>query len=191
MAVVAVIGASADRTEFGNKALRAFREHGDTVMPINPPRVGGRGRARVRERARLSGTDRRSHASTCRRTIGVRVMDEIAKKGIKIVWLNPGADGDEVIARAKRFGLTTRVACSIIAIGDSPSRDPDCGFSPADPCAYITDAGHAGGAVVPREIERLIRESGAEVAVVFRPIDAPPGSRRPSTNRRGFTRPRR
>ena len=40
---VAVIGASSDRRKFGNKALRAFRDRGDTVIPINPkePEVEG------------------------------------------------------------------------------------------------------------------------------------------------------
>ena len=33
---VAVVGASSDRRKFGNKALRAFREEGHTVIPINP-----------------------------------------------------------------------------------------------------------------------------------------------------------
>ena len=36
MPTVAVIGASADRRKFGNKALRAFRHRGYTVVPINP-----------------------------------------------------------------------------------------------------------------------------------------------------------
>ena len=34
--VVAVIGASTDRAKFGNKAVRAFLNHGDQVVPINP-----------------------------------------------------------------------------------------------------------------------------------------------------------
>ncbi len=34
--VVAVVGASSDRRKFGNRALRAFRQQGYTVVPINP-----------------------------------------------------------------------------------------------------------------------------------------------------------
>ena len=51
---------------------------------------------------------------------GVRVMEELAKKGVPEVWLNPGADDDEVVARARALGLKTIQACSIIAIGEQP-----------------------------------------------------------------------
>src|ERR1700682_5346248 len=34
--VVAVIGASSNRSKFGNRAVRAFRGQGYTVVPINP-----------------------------------------------------------------------------------------------------------------------------------------------------------
>jgi predicted CoA-binding protein len=47
-------------------------------------------------------------------------MDDLAKKGIKVVWLNPGADAPEVVARARELGLNPRVACSILGIGESP-----------------------------------------------------------------------
>ena len=53
---------------------------------------------------------------------GLQVLDEIAKKGIPVVWLNPGADEPEVVVRARTLGLNPRVACSILAIGDSPIR---------------------------------------------------------------------
>jgi predicted CoA-binding protein len=119
--VIAVIGASADRHKFGNKALRAFRHHGDTVVPINPHATTIEG-----ERAYASVLDYPGPIDEATvylpPEIGVSVMDEIAKKGIKTVWLNPGADGDEVVTRARALGLTTRVACSIIGIGESPSR---------------------------------------------------------------------
>ena len=53
---------------------------------------------------------------------GVKVMEELAKKGVGEVWLNPGADADEVVARARALGLKTLQACSIVGIGDSPGR---------------------------------------------------------------------
>jgi uncharacterized protein len=51
---------------------------------------------------------------------GVRVMEDLAKKGIAQIWLNPGADEPEVVARARALGLRPMLACSIIAIGESP-----------------------------------------------------------------------
>jgi predicted CoA-binding protein len=121
MPVVAVIGASTNREKFGNKALRAFRRRGDTVVPINPRAAEIEG-----ERAYASVLDYPGPIDEATvylpPAIGLRVMDEIAAKGIKIVWLNPGADGPAVVARARALGLTTRVACSIIGIGDSPAR---------------------------------------------------------------------
>ena len=53
--------------------------------------------------------------------VGVAAMDQLKEKGIPIVWLNPGADGPEVVARARELGLEARVACSILGIGESPA----------------------------------------------------------------------
>jgi predicted CoA-binding protein len=121
MPTVAVIGASSDRQKFGNKALRAFRAQGYTVIPINPHATEVEG-----ERAYASVLD---YPGTIDEAtlyvspeVGVRVMEDIARKGISTIWLNPGADGDEVIARAHHLGLKPTVACSILAIGDSPGR---------------------------------------------------------------------
>jgi hypothetical protein len=36
MKTIAIIGASADRSKFGNKAVRAFLQQGYTVYPVNP-----------------------------------------------------------------------------------------------------------------------------------------------------------
>ena len=52
--------------------------------------------------------------------VGVRVMDDLAAKQVGEIWLNPGADGPEVVARAGQLGLKTIQACSIIAIGETP-----------------------------------------------------------------------
>jgi len=52
--------------------------------------------------------------------IGMRVIEEVAQKGIKEVWLNPGADSPELAERARELGLRTVVACSILGVGESP-----------------------------------------------------------------------
>jgi predicted CoA-binding protein len=121
MPVVAVIGASADRHKFGNKALRAFRAQGYTVIPINPHETAVEG-----ERAYASVLDYPGEIDEAtvyvQPTVGVAVMEELARKGITKIWLNPGADAPEVIASARAAGLKPRVACSIIGIGDSPGK---------------------------------------------------------------------
>ena len=33
---IAILGASADRTKFGNKAIRAYQQQGYEVFPVNP-----------------------------------------------------------------------------------------------------------------------------------------------------------
>ena len=36
------------------------------------------------------------------------------------VWLNPGADEPEVVARARELGMNPVIACSILGIGERP-----------------------------------------------------------------------
>jgi len=115
--VIAIIGASRDRRKFGNKALRAFREQGYTVVPINrhEPDVEG-------ERAYASVLDYPGPIDEATIYLppraGLSVLDELVEKRIGQVWLNPGADAPEVIERARALGLRPMVACSIMALGD-------------------------------------------------------------------------
>jgi predicted CoA-binding protein len=52
--------------------------------------------------------------------IGEQVIEEIARKGITEVWLNPGAESDALVARARALNIQPIVACSIVAIGQNP-----------------------------------------------------------------------
>jgi predicted CoA-binding protein len=121
MKTVAVIGASNNRAKFGNKALRSFRNNGYKVIPINPTETEVEGeKAYVSVLDYEGPIDEATFYVTPR--VGERVLDEMLKKGIAKIWLNPGADGPNVVARAKALGLNAVRACSILAIGDSPSR---------------------------------------------------------------------
>jgi acyl-CoA synthetase (NDP forming) len=117
--VVAVIGASSDRTKFGNRAVRAFRQHGDTVIPINLHEQEIEGLKAYRSVLDVPGTiDMASFYVPP--DVGERVIEEVAKKGIAEVWLNPGAESDQLISRAQALKIQPIVACSIVAIGQNP-----------------------------------------------------------------------
>ena len=118
---VAVIGASANRAKFGNKALRAFERQGYTVIPINPNEPEVEGHKTYASVLDVPGTIDMATVYVPA-AAGVQVMDDLAKKGVAEVWLNPGADDDAVVARARELGIRPTIACSIIGIGDSPSR---------------------------------------------------------------------
>jgi predicted CoA-binding protein len=117
---VAVIGASADRRKFGNKALRAFRHQGYTVVPIHPHLAEVEGERAYPRVTDVPGTVEEATVYVPP-TIGLTVMDDLAAKGVKTVWLNPGADAAAVVAKARSLGLETLVTCSILGIGESPS----------------------------------------------------------------------
>jgi uncharacterized protein len=116
---VAVVGASSNRDKFGNKALRAFARRGYKVIPINPHEAEVEGHRAYPSVLDVPGEIDLATIYVPPHT-GVRVMDELAKKGVPEVWLNPGADGHDVLARARELGLKTSQLCSIIAIGESP-----------------------------------------------------------------------
>jgi predicted CoA-binding protein len=120
MPVIAVVGASNDRSKFGNKALRAFRKQGYTVIPINPHEAIVEGEPAYRSVLDYPG---RIDEATfyVQPEVGVAVIEEIAQKCIPAVWLNPGADGPAVIARAHALGVRPIVACSILGVGETPS----------------------------------------------------------------------
>ena len=117
--VVAVIGASSNRQKFGNRAVRAFVREGYTVLPINPNERQVEGLTAYHSVLDVPGPiDMASFYVPPE--IGVKVIDEVAAKQIPEVWLNPGAESDELIARARSLSIKPIVACSIVAVGQNP-----------------------------------------------------------------------
>jgi predicted CoA-binding protein len=119
--VVAVVGASSNRNKFGNRAVRAFRQQGYTVVPINPRETEVEGLKAYASVLDVPGTIDMA-SIYLPPEIGEQVIGEIAQKGIAEVWLNPGAESDELIARAKALDIQPIIACSIVAIGENPYR---------------------------------------------------------------------
>jgi predicted CoA-binding protein len=117
--VVAVIGASSDRSKFGNKAVRAFAHQGYTVVPIHPKDAAIEGLKAYRSVLDVPGPIDMATMYLAP-AVGMKVIEEVAQKGIPEVWLNPGADSPELADRARALGLKTVVACSILGVGENP-----------------------------------------------------------------------
>lgn len=118
MPVIAVIGASADPQKFGNRALRAFRKQGFTVVPVNPGVAEIDGEPVFASVLDYPGAIDEA-TFYVPPSVGLRVIEEVARKGIPVVWLNPGADGAALVERARALGLDTRVACSLMGMRDA------------------------------------------------------------------------
>ena len=118
---VAVIGASSNRQKFGNKALRAFAKQGFTVLAINPNEEEVEGYRTYPSVLDVPGPIDMA-TMYVPPDVGLKVVEELARKGVGEVWLNPGADGDDVVARARALGLNAIQACSMLSIGESPWR---------------------------------------------------------------------
>jgi predicted CoA-binding protein len=116
---VAVIGASSNRRKFGNRAVRAFRRQGYTVIPINPNESEVEGlKAYASVLDVPGGIDMATFYVPPR--VGIRVMAEVAQKGIAEVWLNPGSESDELVDLARSLHVEPIQACSIVSIGENP-----------------------------------------------------------------------
>jgi predicted CoA-binding protein len=117
--VVAVVGASSNRAKFGNKALRAFKAEGYTVVPINPNEAEVEG---LKTYATVLDVPHSIDMATVYvpPEVGITLLPQFEQKGIPEIWMNPGAESDELLAEARRRNLNVIAACSIIGIGRSP-----------------------------------------------------------------------
>lgn len=126
---VAIIGASTDRSKFGNKAVRAYADEGWEVWPVNPrggtiegwpvfsaiselPGVPERASLYLREQAAMTALD---ELVALEKRDGVRIQD---------VYLNPGVGRKSVREHADELGLHRVSRCSIRAIGRLPKEFP-------------------------------------------------------------------
>ena len=119
MPSVAIIGASNARHKFGYRAVRAYLRQGWTVHPVNPNEREVDGIAAFRAVTEIPGAVDRA-ALYVPPEIGVTLLAGIKQKGIAELFVNPGAESDELLDEAERLGLNAIQACAIVDIGERP-----------------------------------------------------------------------
>lgn len=117
---VMIIGASSNRSKFGNKAVRAYLRGGHTVLPVNPNESSVEGLPTYATVSDPPGPIDRA-LFYVQPAVGATLMKDLAARGdVREVWLNPGAESPEVLAAAAKAGLDPIQACAIVDIGQRP-----------------------------------------------------------------------
>lgn len=124
MKTVAVIGASADRSKYGNKSVRAHEQQGWEVYPVNPSGGEIEGRPVYKSLADIPVKLKRI-SMYVPPEVGISLLPEVAAAKPEEFWLNPGAESPELIAKAQSLGLKPIQACSIVGVGMSPGQLAD------------------------------------------------------------------
>ncbi|UUO07127.1 CoA-binding protein [Blastopirellula sp. J2-11] len=117
---VAILGASNNRTKYGNKSVRAHLQQGYDVYPINPQAGEIEG---LQAYAKLSDLpiDKLDRISVyLHPQVGMKLLEEIAAANATEVFFNPGAESEELLAKARELGIDPIQACSIVDVGMSP-----------------------------------------------------------------------
>ena len=91
MPAVAIVGASRDRSKFGNIALRAYAENGYDVYPVNPKEAEIEG-----HKAYASVADVPVHLDRVSIYLppdrAMAMLEELVDTHVGEVFLNPGSD---------------------------------------------------------------------------------------------------
>jgi predicted CoA-binding protein len=100
----AVVGASADRSKYGNKVLRSYLQAGRRVYPVNPKLNEIEGE---RSYPDLASLPERVHGVSIVTPPAVTetIVEQAAAAGIRHLWMQPGAESEAAIARANELGI--------------------------------------------------------------------------------------
>jgi hypothetical protein len=119
---VAIIGASGDRSKYGNKAVRAHLKLGYEVYPVTPKGGEVEGLKAYTSIADVPVAPLDRVSLYVPPHVGIGILEAIAAKGCRELWLNPGTESDELIARAEELGLNAIQGCSIVDLGVTPAQ---------------------------------------------------------------------
>ena len=113
-----VAGASKNRDKYGNKVLRCYQMNGRKVVPVNPVEAEIEGVVCVKAVAELPATVESLSIITPPQVTD-RVVEQAIAKGIKHIWMQPGAQSQAAIAAAEAAGLDVIAdgSCLLVVLG--------------------------------------------------------------------------
>lgn len=100
----AVVGASRDRSKYGNKVLRVYQQNGREVYPVNPHAIEVEGLTCYPDLASLPKAVHGISIITPPH-VTESIIEQADALGIKNVWMQPGAESKRAIQRAEQAGM--------------------------------------------------------------------------------------
>lgn len=113
-----VAGASVDRAKYGNKVLRTYQQRGLEAVPIHPKEPSIEGLSTVPNVDGLPpGVEALSIVTPP--AITEQVVAAAARRGIRHVWMQPGAESPAAVAAAQAAGMNVIAdgTCLLVVLG--------------------------------------------------------------------------
>lgn len=116
--VYAVVGASTNREKYGNKVLRCYMQNDLVAWPVHPTEEEIEEITCARDLMSLP-EDVHGVSIITPPKITEQVVEDAAKAGIKRLWMQPGAENEASVARAKELGMHVIAGgpCLLVALG--------------------------------------------------------------------------
>lgn len=113
-----VVGASSKRHKYGNKVLRCYQQKQYTVVPVNPVEKEIEGLTCVATVKDLPD-DVNSISIITPPQVTEKVVEQAIAKGIKNVWMQPGAESAQAVEACEEAGINVIAdgSCVLVVMG--------------------------------------------------------------------------
>jgi predicted CoA-binding protein len=113
-----VVGASPRRHKYGNKVLRCYQQNGRRAIPVNPREREVEGVACVASVLDLPD-EVQSISIITPPSVTERVVEEAVRRGIRHVWMQPGAESPRAVATCEAAGVNVIAdgSCVLVVLG--------------------------------------------------------------------------
>ncbi len=112
-----VAGASSNRAKYGNKVLRCYLQNDRSVIAIHPTETDIEGQPTFASLAAAPAVESLSIITPP--AVTEKVVDDAIAAGVKHLWMQPGAESQVAIDKARAAGLTVIAGgpCLLVVLG--------------------------------------------------------------------------
>ena len=113
-----VVGASPDRSKYGNRVLRCYQAKGLSAVPVNPKEKEIEGAVCVPSVNELP-VEVESISVITPPAVTEKVVEQVAAKGIRNIWMQPGAESPKAVELCRNHGINVIAdgSCILVVLG--------------------------------------------------------------------------